>query len=218
MLHSHKTWSAIFLEAKITVYPPEGSDTLARLTRLQAWVRQPAEALVLSGPRGAPPTSIFVSDGSHYVQADLATGMTSEGDIAPFDLEPFIAPEAFSDTINGYPLAGMIGFPAGDLIFPTGLAQRQGVYEVVDFDVLAGRRVLILDWTAPTGVIADRFRIDALTGVLLRQQNLGKTGGGETVQTDIIVTRIVYDPEIPAEVFRVQVPETLQYLDPPADG
>jgi hypothetical protein len=133
-------------------------------------------------------------------------------------LEPFQAPEALTDTVTPHPFGSLFGYPAADLIFPTTLAQRQGTYEIVGEDTVAGRPALIVDWTPdPTGLIADRFRIDVETGIILRQQNLGKTGGGEVVQTDIHVTRIIYNPTIPEGAFALIVPEIPLFLPSPVE-
>ena len=215
MLQSHNNWHSIWVELEVTEFPPEGSDLLVRYSRFQVWVRQPAEVLLLRGPVDGDPDYLFVSDGARYLEADLSTGLTQEGEIAPYVLEPFVAPEEITDTIYGYPLAGMFGYPAAEMIFPTGLAQRQGTYELIGEDNVVGRAALIVDWTPqPTGLIADRFRIDALTGVLLRHQVLGKTGGGERVESDLVVTRIVYDPEFASDLFTVGLPEDLRFQEP----
>jgi len=215
MLHSHQNWRSIWLELEVTEYPPEGSDLLVRYHRVQVWVRQPAELLLLRGPADGDPDYFSVSDGTHFLEADLSTGATQEGEITPYALEPFVAPEAITDTISGHPLEGMIRYPGGEMVFPTGLAQRQGTFELIGEDAVAGRDALIVDWAPqPTGLIADRFRIDALTGVLLRHQVLGKTGGGERVESDLAVTHIVFDPEFPSGLFSVGLPETLHFAAP----
>ena len=110
----------------------------------------------------------------------------------------------------------MIGYPAGEMIFPVGLVQRQGTYELLGEDRVAGRAALIVDFTPqPTGPIVDRFYIDALTGVLLRHQVLDTTAGGERVGSDIVVTRIVYDPEFAPDLFRLEIPESLCFQEGP---
>ena len=216
MLHSHENWRSIWVELEVTEFPPEGSDLLVRFRRLQVWVRQPGDVLLLRGPVDGDPDYLFLLYGTRYLEADLATGATQEAEIAPYALEPFVAPEEITDTIYGYPLAEMMVYPAGEMIFPTGLAQRQGTYELIGEDTVAGRAALIVDFTPqPTGLIADRFHIDALTGVLLRHQVLGKTGGGERVESDLVVTRIVYDPEFASDLFTVGLPDSLHFQGPP---
>jgi hypothetical protein len=217
MLHSHENWRSLWIQIEAVEFPPEGSDQLVGLQRLQVWIRQPGEVFLISGSLGdADPDYVFISDGARYLQADLATGATQEGDVAPYILEPFAAPEQITDTVTPHPLDGMIGYPAGSMIFPTGLAQRQGTYELIGEDTLTGRAALIVDFTPePTGLISDRFRIDALTGVLLRHQVLGKTGGGERVESDLTVSIIVYEPEIPPGLFSLEIPENLHFQESP---
>jgi hypothetical protein len=217
MLHSHENWRSIWVQLHLVEYPPEGSDQLIRLQRVQVWIRQPAEVWLLSGSWGdVPPDIFFVSDGVRFLEADLRAGTTEEGDVAPSILEPFFPPEGITDTITLHPLEGMIGFPAGQMLFPAGLAQRQGTYELIGEDTVAGRAALIVDFTPqPTGLISDRFRIDALTGLILRHQVLGKTGGGERVESEISVGPIVYDPEIPDGLFTPAVPESPWWQEAP---
>jgi hypothetical protein len=219
MLHSHESWHSIWVEVEVTEVPPEGSDMLVRLRRVQIAVRQPAEVLVLRGPQDGEPDYFYVSDGARFLEADLAAGTTQEGEIAPFVLQPFVPPEEITDTINPHPVEGMIGYPAGEMVFPAGLAQRQGTYELIGQDSVAGRAALIVDWTPqPTGLVADRFRIDALTGLILRHQVLGKMGGGERVESDHVMTRIVIDPAFPADLFTVTLPDGLHFMEPPDGG
>jgi hypothetical protein len=218
MLLSHTTWESLWIEAEVVEYPPEGSIDLVHFSRLQALVRQPAEALILRGGLAGDPTHLWASDGTRILEADLAMGTRIEFEIPPYVLEPFQAPEALTDTVTPHPFGSLFGYPAADLIFPTTLAQRQGTYEIVGEDTVAGRPALIVDWTPdPTGLIADRFRIDVETGIILRQQNLGKTGGGEVVQTDIHVTRIIYNPTIPEGAFALIVPEIPLFLPSPVE-
>ncbi len=217
MLHSHANWHSLWIQIEAVEFPPEGSDQLIGLQRLQVWIRQPGEVLLLRGfIADADPDYVFISDGERYLEADLATGEIQEGEVAPSVLEPFFPPEEITDTVSLHPLDGMIGYPAGSMIFPAGLAQRQGTYELIGEDTVVGRAALIIDFTPePTGLISDRFRIDALTGILLRHQVLGKTGGGERVESDLTVSRIVFDPDIADNLFRLEIPENVHFQEGP---
>jgi hypothetical protein len=211
MLHSNATWHTLWCDATLTWFPPEGSDYLAQTERVQIWVQQPAQALVLRGPVDGNPNHLWVSDGTRILEADLETGSISENEMPEYVRQPFIPPDTLSDTIGPFPLGGMLGTPLSDALFPTGLAQRTGVYEVIGMDAVAGRPALIVDWTAPTGLVADRFRIDVQTGVLLRWLVLGKTGGGEHVENEYLITQIVYNVDFPSDTFSLRVPEPLQF-------
>lgn len=215
LLNSHLSWNSLYAELQSTEYSPEGSDLLARIRRYQVWIQQPAQALVLSGRPDEPPNAVFVSDGRRYRLVYPEAARDEQGELPPSAQMPFLPPQSLGDTIYPHPLGGLIGFPVGEVLLPTIFGQRQGVYHVVGTATLADRSAIILDWTAPTGFVADRFHIDALTGLILRQQNLGKTGGGEAVHADIRVVRIVYDLAIPAELFNLDFADNPQYLEPP---
>ncbi len=215
ILNSHLSWQTLYAELQSTEYPPEGSDLLVRIRRYQVWIEQPGRALVLSGRRSEPPSAVFVSDGQRYRLVYPEAARDEQDELQPAAQAPFFPPQALSETIYPHPLGGLIGYPVGEVLFPAIFGQRQGTFHVVGSDTVAGRPAVIVDWTAPTGFIADRFRVDAATGLLLRQQNLGKTGAGEVVQSDIVVTRIVYDLEIPDDVFRLDQADEPHYLEPP---
>jgi len=211
MLHSNATWNSLWCDATLTWFPREGSNYLAQTERVQIWIQQPAQALVLRGPVDGDPNRVWVSDGTRTLEADLEAGSTSEGEVPESVHQLFIPPDALSDTIYLFPLAGMLGTPLSDAIFPTGLAQRVGIYQVVEVDAVADRPALVVDWTAPTGLVADRFRIDIQTGVILRWLVLGKTGGGDQVENEYLITQIAYDVDFPPETFSLQIPDPLQF-------
>jgi hypothetical protein len=217
MLLSHTAWQTLWVEAREVEVPPEGSDLLVSIRRAQIWIRQPAEALVIMGPENGEADYLWASDGVHVLEIDARQSppVRQEGQLPPFVRAPYDPPRVLSDTITGYPLAGSIGAPLIELVFPSGLAQRLGDYRVAGVDTVAGRAALIVDWTAPTGLIADRFRVDALTGLLLRDQVLGKTGGGEVVQSDRSVLDIRYDPVFPEGLFDLQAVDAPRFLAPP---
>lgn len=214
MLNSHLSWQSLYAELQLTEYAPQGGDLLNRIRRYQVWIQQPGRALVLRGRRNEPPTAIFISDGQHYRLIYPEALRNERGDLLPSVQMPFLPPQSISDTVYPHPLGSLIGFPVGEVLFPAAFGQRPGVYHVVGTGTVADRVALIVDWTAPTGFIADRFHVDALTGLILRQQNFGK-GGGEIVQADIRVLRILYDLPIPFEVFDLSLADNPHYLEPP---
>ncbi len=215
MLNSHLGWTSLYADIRAIDYPPEMSNLPVRIRRYQVWIQQPGRVLVLSGRLDEPPNSVFVSDGQRYRLVYPEAGRDEQGDLPRSAQTSFFPPHTLSDTIYPHPLGSLIGFPVGEIVFPSTFAQRQGGYRVVGTSTVADRAAVVLDWTAPTGLIADRFRIDALTGIVLRQQNLGKAGGGEIVQSDIVVLRIVYDPVIPQASFRLDQAYAPHYLGPP---
>jgi hypothetical protein len=197
MLSSHTRWQSLWADAQIDDYGTAGSTTPVQSTHLQVWIAQPAQFRVLSGPAGGAPTDILVSDGNNLRQQG---GTISP--LPPSVREPFSPPTTLSDTVYPHPLGGMLGTPLGDLLYPAGLAQRQGTYQVIGHDMAAGREAVLLDWSYTPGAVADRLWVDAETGVLLRMQNFGK-GGQQGLQTDYSINQIIFNESFPVSVFLV---------------
>jgi hypothetical protein len=116
-------------------------------------------------------------------------------------------------------LTGILPTPLSGLLFPSGLGQRGGTYTPVSVETIAGREALVVDWTAPWGEIVDRFWIDAVTGVILRDQANGKDGGG-ALTSDYQVTAITYDldPSLRSgQAFNRQAPFPPAFAAGPSD-
>lgn len=228
MLHSHETWSSIWVQLHLIDFPEEGSDQLINPQRLQVWIRQPAEIMLLRGSWGdADPDYVFISDGVRYLESDLATGAAEVGDVPPSIFNPFFPPEEIADTILGHPLTAMLPYPAGEIIFPVGLAQRQGIYKLVGEEIESDRSILIVEFTPqqaaliveftppPTAQIIERYYIDSLTGLILRHKVIDKTGGSEHLKSEIWVSPLVYDPVYDPDFFRLEIPEHPQFQEAP---
>jgi hypothetical protein len=198
MLYSHERWSTLFADAVVNRYPAEGYGP-AQTLRVQTWIRLPAQARWESGPAEGAPDTYWISDGVNIRDGDNPLTPAPESLQAPFHMT--IAP----DTINGYPLAGVMGGPLMDMLFPTGLAQRGGYYTFIGKEAIAGRQAYLVEWRYMPDTPTDRLWVDAQTGVVLRQQNYGKSGS-QTPVSDIFVTRIEFDSDIPPEVFDVNQP------------
>ncbi|HET7010989.1 MAG TPA: hypothetical protein VFI11_09460, partial [Anaerolineales bacterium] len=209
MLHSHENWRSIWAQLHAVVPLPEGTDDFIRLARLQVWIRQPNEVLLLRGSFGdADPDYFFVSNGFRFLEANLVTGETQEAEVLPGILPPFSDSEETTDPISI--------FAIGRLIFPAGLSQRRGTYEVIGEATVAGRGAVIVDFTPQaTGLIVDRFHIDALTGVLLRHQVLDLSGGDERVVSDVSLAPIIYDAEFDPGLFRLAIPDNVHFQEGP---
>jgi len=193
MLFSHTRWQSLWADAQVDYYAGDGSNTVVQSMRMQVWTVQPGQMRVLRGPAQGSPTEMWVSDGFNARE--------SGGQISPLSIqEPFTPPTAFSDTIYSHPLAGYVGYGLGDLLFSTSLAQRPGIYTVIGSESIAGRPAILLDWSYAPGAVADRFWVDAETGVILRHQNFGK-GGLQGLNSDIFIKVIQYAINPPANTF-----------------
>jgi outer membrane lipoprotein-sorting protein len=169
MLDSHNRWKTLQATYSITSFPSGDADTEPEVKTVQLWIRLPAEFKVQVGPPGGDPLSIVISDG-RTIQDSLG----SRQDLPTYVLQPFNPPNYPSDTVYLHPLAGFLGTPVSDLVFPAGLAQRGGDYQKTGNEVVAGREAYVVEWRRQPDVLIDRFWVDRQTGIVLRQQNYGK--------------------------------------------
>ena len=169
MLTSHTRWHTLHIIYTLNQYPPPGSSLQAEQQNVQVWIQQPAQfKVVISTPKGGPQTSA-ISDGKVILDS---SGMQQS--LPPSVLEPFNPPNTPSDTVYMHPLAGFLGTPVSDLIFPAGLAQRGGRYTQTGQELVADRQAYVVEWSREPGKLIDRFWVDVQTGIILRQQNYGK--------------------------------------------
>jgi len=197
MLKSSQRWKTLQATYTITQFPEPGSEGGMQISSSQFWIRQPAEFKVINGAPGGGPVVTIISDGKTILENDETR---SEMPLSASD--PFVPPEAPSDTVYLHPLAGYLGTPISDLIFPVGLAQRGGEYRITGQEMIASRQTYVVEWGREAGVIIDRFWIDGETGVVLRQQNYGKQESVSPL-SDTQATYIVYNKEFAPAMFDV---------------
>ena len=77
------------------------------------------------------PETMWISDGKFYAENDNPAQSMPD-----FSQTTFSPPVTFSDTIYTHPLDGMIGTPFTAMVFPNGLAQRPGFYNIVGEEIL----------------------------------------------------------------------------------
>jgi len=207
MLFSYKNWKTVWVNAEISYFQPEGSTPDVQTMRQQVWIsQQDYRFRVLIGPPGSNPQQVNTSDGSRIVYFDLRSGQSESQIVPSFVEEPFSPPLQVGDSIYPHPISGLMFTPLSDLIFPTGLAQRSGEIRVVGSDVVAGRRTLIVEWYWQENQLADRLWVDTETGMLLRMQQFGKSGGRQP-SSDTTITAIEYDRELLPEMFNTAIGE-----------
>lgn len=200
MLNSHTFWSTLEADGEIHSFSTPSATSPTVREHIQVWVRQPAQFRTLVRPAAGGPVQMTVSDGQsiRYETGELSS-------LSPGISEPFIPPPGPSDTITPHPLEGSLGSPIAALFFPAGLAQRDGEYKVTSKDTLAGRSAIVVEWSYIPGQLVDRLWVDEQTGVILRKQSFGKQASN-TPEMEMIITRIVFDTDIPAETFAIDQP------------
>lgn len=211
MIHSHTRWKSLQASAVVSLFPATGTNAEPQNTSVQIWIEQPGNARVIAGPANQAPNHIFVSDGQN-----TRTDNEAPNPLQPSVLEAFNAPTELTDSVTPHPLAGYLGTPVSDLIFPTGLAQRGGEYRLLGKESVAGREAYRVEWGREPGELIDRFWVDTQTGVILRHQSYGKQDSTTPV-SDIRLTAVQFDLNLPVDLFRLDDP-SLPTLATPLPG
>ena len=213
MLYSHTQWERLHVIYTVMQYPSPGSGMEPEQQNVQVWIQQPAQfKVVISTPKGGPQTSAISDDKNIMDSSGQAQSLP------PSVLEPFNPPNTPSDTVYMHPLAGFLGTPVSDLIFPAGLAQRGGEYRQTGQELLADRQVYVVEWSREPGKLIDRFWVDVQTGIILRQQNYGKENNASPL-SDYQATYVEINTTLPADTFNLAaVPTPISSPQPPAPG
>jgi Tol biopolymer transport system component/outer membrane lipoprotein-sorting protein len=202
LLNSHTYWKTVWVDGEVSWFQSSGE---RQVSRFQIWADPwNGRFKILSGSTGdiAPETE-QVSDGDSILNLDAKSGQAQTGRAQAAAKQTFDAPQAISDTIYPHPLAQEMNTPATDALFPTGLAQRGGTYTPVGTETIAGRSVVVVDWTRQNSAVRiDRFWVDAKTGLILRWQNFDKDGEG--LSSEMVFHKVEYDRFIPSVLFSTQ--------------
>lgn len=201
MLTSHTRWKTLAAATTTIAYPTTGIVADPQITTTQLWIELPARAKVISGPPQGAPVHLFISDGS-----SLRGDSDPIQPLPPGIAEPFEPPLTPSDTVYPHPLAGLLGTPIADLIFPAGLAQRGGEYRITGKETgVSARQAYVVEWGRESGQLIDRFWVDAQTGIILRHQSYGKQDSITPV-VDMSLTNLQLDISLPPNTFDLNDP------------
>ena len=204
MRGAHLHWRTLWGDAVGFSYQGDGSTTPISSGRTQVWVQQPLQALALMGAaqgaaQGAP-ADMWVSDGVYY----RYTAMGEDKMLLPeYVTQPEPPPAGAAPDYLPQPPGLLLGIPMSDMIFPIGLAERQGDYKVEGVESIAGREAYLLTWSPAGGPVLSRFWVDTITGVILRQQGFSKADARQ-LTTDSYFTAIVFDVVLPGDIFNLE--------------
>jgi hypothetical protein len=193
MLRSYTYWRSIFVDATSIGNYVQLDGQPAQYFHEQLWIHQEVPAFRrLNGSTNEAPLHFAVSDGQTILDMDLKTGTAQTSQFPPYAREAYNPPEFLSDTVEPHPLTGIIGSVVGDMVFPSGLAQRDGTYKPVGMDTIAGRTCLEVDWIMADGSRPARYCLDVETAIILRAQDFGKSGG-DVIMNQSVVNQVAYD-------------------------
>ena len=180
---SSSLWNTLWLQAEALDYGPAGYIGPPVGSRYQAWVSQSGQSLELVGQLSGQIDRVnLVADGRQF----YSQGRTGRLYIEPWDQGNHLLQ---NETLR-------------HLVFPESAPWMQagGVFEAIEGDRAAGRRVVVVDWRNPTGEREYRLWLDVRTGVVLRLQHFGG-GDGQILLSDVLVTLARVDQAFPAEIF-----------------
>ena len=204
MLSSALNWKTIWMGGVIYDAMDSNGNPQDGL-RQQVWIDQSsARFRFLSGPvNGGAATTFKVSDGVSILDMNLLTGATQMSAM-PQGLSGQFVSQPSADIGSPNPLWGQIGEPLAEMAFSSDSAQNDGTYQSVALETVAGRPVLVMDWTYIQNSLPSwRLWLDVHTAVILKEQIFDK-GGGSTVLREYIVSTVQYDPpNLPDTLFSV---------------
>ncbi|NMB87348.1 MAG: hypothetical protein GYA17_03245, partial [Chloroflexi bacterium] len=212
ILDSYTLWNTVWADGDVTWYPPQGSADPPQEFHQQVWIDQESQRFrVISASPGDRPAFVNVSNGKAILQMDLLSGQTQSQNMPAYAQEEYRPPRTLSDTVYPHPLTGLMSSPLGEMLLPSGLAQRQGaIFLPVRMENVAGQQALVTDFRLEDGTRTDRFWIDTRTGVVLRWQSYTQ-GEDETLASDRQINQIQYDRQAPDELFSPQIGEPPQF-------
>jgi hypothetical protein len=199
MLYSHIYWKTIKVEGLANWYV---KNETPQINHQQLWIVLPKKGRILNGFLNSNPDYIWISDGENIFDNGQFWVLP------PYVKEPFTPPSIISDHIYSFPLSMVMVSPFADYIFPSGLAQRGGKYVPIKEDMIANRKALVVDWEG--GTSNERFWIDIITGVILRDQifyDKEKT----ILNSDIVMTFVQFDASISEEYFILEMPDDMKF-------
>jgi WD40 repeat protein len=203
MLESATRWRSIWMDGTITQYAMDGSDTPPQVAREQVWIDLPTSRFrSIRGPVDGAPTMFKASDGISVLDMDLITGQSQSYPLPDLGPEKQFVPDWQPGFAYPQPLWGQMGTQLSQLAFSSDLAQNEGTFKPVATEFVADRETVIVEWTyIQNNLPSWKLWLDTETAVILRIQNFDK-GGGETIQSDRFVHRVIYDADFDDALFR----------------
>lgn len=222
MLESATKWETLWMDGIVTWYDPTGSGNPPQVFREQVWIDQAqSQFRILLGPEDGPAETFKVCDGVTILEMSLPSGASQSHPLPDFAKASQFVPPLEPEHVYPNPLWGQMGTPLSELVFSADRAQSRGTFEPVAVESVAGRQVLIVDWTYVDNPFPSfRAWLDTETAVILKILEFGK-GGGEDVQAERVVNRVAYDKPVSDDLFSLQFSELPAFSDisgKPLDG
>lgn len=203
MLKGYTTWNSFSGEA-LTVWQVNGEKQIWTAT---IGIQQPFQVrLDLLQDNTIKET--WISNDQSIIYVDPLRGEYAETKLPNFVKDFSLIPDQDSkitpDTVIHHPMALLIPSVVGKYLFPAGLAQRSGEYQVSGTEQILDRPTYILDWhdedESGTVTTKSRYWVDTQTGTILKAIVYGGENLDEIFE-ETTFTRIAFDPPIASEEF-----------------
>jgi hypothetical protein len=184
MQQSSAFWQTLRVTTQRTDFGPIGYIGPERRYEDQLWLQQPGQSLIRTGAPGSSPVSAALVGLGTRTEANLVTG------------------ELQSEAWNGS-VETLVQQPALQaMLFPSSgeWMTAPGRLEVIEDSVVAERKVIIADWFNSQGHWRARLWIDAISGLVLRQQ-IYSGDADQLLLSDSQVTAIDFDAPIDSSTF-----------------
>ncbi len=191
---STQLWQTLWADVQVIDYGPVGYYGPAQqVLRKQVWVSQPDYVRIIYGPlagtdlqTGAPAGTPVTDDpdGTLVVSAGLLYGHDFNNGATYRDLTAELLPD----------------LDLQKLFLPQDLPPGVNVFDRSQVEHVAGRPARVLDAYNPLGAVMYRYWVDEQYGMVLRRREFSGADP-EVALRDIVVTRIVFDARLPAEIF-----------------
>lgn len=172
---SAQLWRTLWIDVQMTDYGPLSYIGPAKTYRARAWISQPAESLELLGALSGKPSNVYLVAGSESLTINPTQNL------------------AKAEKWDGAAPNLLQNIHLRQLIYPAiALWAQQGTLHAIGQSEIAGRVVVTVDWYNLLGKREVRLWIDALSGVVLRQQVYAGSDY-KVLVWEAIVTQITYD-------------------------
>lgn len=196
-------WYSLWVEGQVTYFSAGGDITQNQVAMGQAWLdRGVAGRVISTDVQSGDPIRSFMDLTPRWVWVGSAEGVTSY-DILTQETGPAGAVAGWIS----HPLENVS--PLVEMLFPHFLAPLSVDVEPIEEDWIAGRPVLVVDWSN------SRMWVDTQTGVILRRQIFDEN---RNLIVEVNLGQIVYNPELPADLSSLESLDKIQFEPAPVSS
>jgi len=201
MIESAVKWTTLQIKGTVTRYV---ADNTTQVFQEQTWIdplnnRYKVE---LNGVTNAADKIVRVSDGEMIHNINLNSGLVETSQYPDFARVGQYVPPVSEGMAYPNPIWGQMGTPLSELAFSSNYAQGTGTFRPLSIETIAGREALVVDWTrASESLPAFKAWLDTSTAVILKLQEFGMKDGTGSLQSERIVTEVIYNQSFDSNLF-----------------